>query len=188
MRPNSTVSGFLKVALCFLPNTNLGLGVYTIIMKESRAVGISWNNLAEPSLPGDTLNLALILGIKLVNSSIYLLLTWYITQAFPGEFGVSLPWYFPFTLTYWRGKEEAKKITTNGISLSNEENNQPNIEADPLNLKAGIEMHNLGKSYDGGKTHSVNKLNLNLFHGQITSLLGHNGAGECFACAHKLQN
>ena len=76
----SAVSSILKYVLLFLPNTNMAFGIYIIAMKESRAVGIDWSNIAEPALPGDNLNLLLIIGIKLVNSLIYLALTFYITQ------------------------------------------------------------------------------------------------------------
>lgn len=146
------------------------------MLKESRAVGIDWSNIAEPALPGDNLNILLILGFMLINSVIYLLATWYITQAFPGEFGVGLPWYFPFTLSYWKGdkQEFTDELTANGKTP---ESTQENIEKDPTNLRAGIRIMNLSKSYNG-KSYSVDSLNLNVYHSQITCLLGHNGAGK----------
>lgn len=155
----------------------MALGIYIITMKESRAVGIDWSNIAEPALPGDNLNILLILGFMLINSAIYLLFTWYITQAFPGEFGVGLPWYFPFTLSYWKGDKQEftdDKFIANGTAS---ENVQENFEKDPTNLRAGIRIMNLSKSYNG-KSYSVKNLNLNVYHSQITCLLGHNGAGK----------
>lgn len=170
----STVSAALKIALLLLPNSNMAMGIYIITMKESRAVGIDWSNIAEPALPGDNLNILLILGFKLINSVIYLLVTWYVTQAFPGEFGVGLPWYFPFTLSYWRGEKETVEL--NEFPATKSEGTQENIERDPSNLQAGIRIMNLSKSYDG-KNFSVDNLNLNIYKGMISCLLGHNGAG-----------
>ncbi|XP_048270251.1 phospholipid-transporting ATPase ABCA3-like, partial [Bombus terrestris] len=170
----STISSALKIIYCFLPNTNMAFGIYIMAMKESRAVGIDWSTISEPALPGDILNLLLILGLMLVNSVIYLLVTWYTTQAFPGEYGVALPWYFPFTLDYWKGGKDQEFSELANIKS---ENDQENVEKDPFNLRAGIKIVNLSKSYDG-KTYSVSNLNLNIFHGQITALLGHNGAGK----------
>ena len=158
----------------------MAMGIYIITMKESRAVGIDWSNIAERALPGDNLNILLILGFKLINSVIYLLVTWYVTQAFPGKFGVGLSWYFPFTLSYWRGEKESVDLngfpTKNGIKS---EGTQENIERDPSHLRAGIRIMNLSKSYNG-KSFSVDNLNLNIYHGQICCLLGHNGAGMLF--------
>ena len=158
----------------------MAFGIYMIAMKESRAVGMDWSNIADPAVPGDNLNLLLILGIKLVNSVIYLLVTWYLTQAFPGEFGVPLPWYFPFTLNYWRGEREqsfaATKMHTNGQS-KDDSLDDSDVEKDPINLQAGIKIMNLSKTYDG-KNYSVSNLSLNIFQSQITALLGHNGAGK----------
>lgn len=36
---------------------------------------------------------------------LYLFVAWYIENAFPGEYGVARPWYFPFTRAYWTGTE-----------------------------------------------------------------------------------
>jgi ABC-type transport system involved in cytochrome bd biosynthesis fused ATPase/permease subunit len=75
----------------------------------------------------------------------------------------------------------------NGYNNSGFENNRKDdarnknkstyFENEPRGLKSGIKITGLSKSFDGGKTYAVNNLNLNTYSGQITALLGHNGAG-----------
>lgn len=51
------------------------------------------------------------------------------------------------------------------------------MEEEPKNLRAGVRIHNLGKTYSNGKE-AVRNLNLGFYEDQITSFLGHNGAGK----------
>lgn len=44
----------------------------------------------------DGLTLGGILIAMLAWSAVYLVLSWYIERIFPGEYGVKMPWYFPF--------------------------------------------------------------------------------------------
>lgn len=38
-----------------------------------------------------------------VDVIIYSILVWYIEAVFPGKYGISKPWYFPFKPSYWMG-------------------------------------------------------------------------------------
>jgi ABC-type uncharacterized transport system ATPase subunit len=51
-----------------------------------------------------------------------------------------------------------------------------NIETEPFHLPVGISIKGLTRKFKE-KT-AVNNLSLNFFEGQITALLGHNGAGS----------
>jgi len=54
-------------------------------------------------------------------------------------------------------------------------------EPDPVNLSAGIQTNSLHKDFKKrGKEHriAVNNLTVNFYRGQITALLGENGAGK----------
>ena len=44
--------------------------------------------------------------MMIINSVMYGVLTWYIENVFPGEFGTPQRSYFPFTKTYWCGSFE----------------------------------------------------------------------------------
>ena len=52
------------------------------------------------------------------------------------------------------------------------------LEAEPTNLRLGIEVKNLCKIYDKGDKVAVDGLSVNFYENQITSFLGHNGAGK----------
>ena len=164
----------------------MAFGVYIIAISESRGVGMDWSNINQATVPNDNLTLLLILAMMLLNSFIYLLITWYVTEAFPGEYGVALPWYFPFTKQYWipnnsQDSHHHFEIRSNSQiadEIQQQRQNNENIEKDPPNLCAGIKIINITKTYDSGKTFAVSGINLNIFHGQITALLGHNGAGK----------
>lgn len=56
--------------------------------------GIQWSNLFEPVSVDDDFSLAQVLGLLLLDTLLYGLVTWYVEAVFPGEYGVPLPWYF----------------------------------------------------------------------------------------------
>ena len=64
-------------------------------LKHSGA-GLQWSNLWTPVTPDDTLTMGHVMGFLLIDSAIYMCLTVYIEAIFPGEYGVPLPWNFPF--------------------------------------------------------------------------------------------
>lgn len=51
------------------------------------------------------------------------------------------------------------------------------MQADPVGLYAGVRMEGLTKQYGNGKV-AVQGLTLSMYQGQVTCLLGHNGAGK----------
>ena len=51
-------------------------------------------------------------------------------------------------------------------------------EEDPNGMPIGMSLHSLGKSYKDKSTPAVQDLSVSLFQGQVTALLGHNGAGK----------
>lgn len=170
-----------KLVYCLLPNTNMAFGSYIMIMKESKGIGLTWANLSESAVPNDTMTVLYCMLITLVNMTLYALLTWYVTLAFPGEYGIPQPWYFPFSKKYWFPSQDGESIDFDGNDNDLKGDHQVssnNLEANPRNLNAGIRIENLSKTYDGGATFSVNNLSLNMYENQITALLGHNGAGK----------
>lgn len=54
--------------------------------------------------------------------------------------------------------------------------NNKNFELVPQNLKPGIQVRGLTKSFQ--KFVAVNNISVNFYEGEITALLGHNGAGK----------
>lgn len=73
-------------------------------------LGVQWNNIWKTTSPDDTLVLGHLMLMLVVDSMIYLLITLYAEAIFPGEYGVPLPWYFPFTASYWRGSNDGNEF------------------------------------------------------------------------------
>lgn len=48
-------------------------------------------------LPDDTFSLAKCIVFLVVDGAIYWIIAWYKEHAFPGQYGVPKPLYFPFT-------------------------------------------------------------------------------------------
>lgn len=157
-------------------------------MWEGNSVGIQWSNLSKTASPDDTLTIEHIIIMFFVDTIIYLLITWYVEAVFPGEYGVPLPWYFPLKKSYWFGKTSDD---SENLELSSYENpsfqtyktdnaevksNAEYFEKEPTGLKSGIKIIGLSKTFDKRK-YAVKDLHLNAYRGQITALLGHNGAG-----------
>jgi len=67
-------------------------------MFEGSGAGVQWSNFFEGSGPDDDFSMGHCIGMMLVNSLIYMTLALYIEGVWPGEYGVPLPWYFPFTV------------------------------------------------------------------------------------------
>uniref|UniRef100_A0A8C1V5P3 ATP binding cassette subfamily A member 3 n=1 Tax=Cyprinus carpio TaxID=7962 RepID=A0A8C1V5P3_CYPCA len=170
-----------KVSACLISNVAMAMGAQLIGMFESKGTGIQWHNLFEPVTVDDDFSLAQVLGLLLLDSALYALVAWYMEAVFPGEYGVPRPWYFFILPSYWcssprvallkekEEEEEAEKVSKGEF-----------IEEEPAGLVSGVKIKHLAKVFKvGNKTkEAVRDLTLNMFEGQITVLLGHNGAGK----------
>uniref|UniRef100_A0A8C1UZ45 ATP binding cassette subfamily A member 3 n=1 Tax=Cyprinus carpio TaxID=7962 RepID=A0A8C1UZ45_CYPCA len=170
-----------KVSACLISNVAMAMGAQLIGMFESKGQGIQWHNLFEPVTVDDDFSLAQVLGLLLLDSALYALVAWYMEAVFPGEYGVPRPWYFFILPSYWcssprvallkekEEEEEAEKVSKGEF-----------IEEEPAGLVSGVKIKHLAKVFKvGNKTkEAVRDLTLNMFEGQITVLLGHNGAGK----------
>jgi ABC-type polysaccharide/polyol phosphate transport system ATPase subunit len=86
----------------------------------------------------------------------------------PGEYGIAKPFNF---LCKWSIKNiESLNMATIG------ENNSGLIEKPPDDKEVGITIKHLHKRF--GDFYAVKGVNLDLYKGQITALLGHNAAGK----------
>ncbi|XP_008049514.1 ATP-binding cassette sub-family A member 3 [Carlito syrichta] len=169
-----------KLCSCLLSNVAMAMGAQLIGKFEAKGTGIQWRDLLSPVNVDDDFCFGQVLGMLLLDSVLYGLVTWYVEAVFPGQFGVPQPWYFFVMPSYWCGNPRM-------VTGKEEEDSDPEkalrteyFEAEPEDLVAGIKIKHLSKAFRVGtkdKT-AVRDLNLNLYEGQITVLLGHNGAGK----------
>ena len=169
---------------CLLSNTAFGFGIEIIARLEQQKIGLKWNNLADPITIDESFNMAWILGMQLVDSIIYLIATWYISEVKPGRYGVPKPIYFPLMPSYWCGRVHCSNSEQLRIVKSFVYDDPSAHEKVRGKLEVGISIRNLTKIYStwfgskGIRKKAVDNLSLDTYKGQITALLGHNGAGK----------
>lgn len=162
-----------KLLVSLFSNTAMGYGFQLIVKHEGTGMGLQWDNIWSPVTPDDNLSVGLIIIMLLVDAIIYFTLALYVEKIKPGDFGVAEKWYFPFTKSFWCGPSEYKGISD--VHMNNHV--QDNIENEPTDKYAGVQVKDLKKIYSNKKV-AVKGLSVNMFEDQITVLLGHNGAGK----------
>lgn len=176
---NETMSAPVKITLCLLSNTAIGYAFQMIIIAEGTMQGLQWANFFEPISYSENFQPAHVAFMLILDSVMYMAIAVYVENIRPGMYGVPLPWYYPFTVSYW---------WPNRISDTNREKTSDDLEyndallsvvhdEEPKGVPIGVNIQNLTKRYKGrGK--AVDNLNLRLYENEITVLLGHNGAGK----------
>ncbi|KAM9449520.1 phospholipid-transporting ATPase ABCA1 isoform 1-T2 [Clarias gariepinus] len=164
----------IKLATSLLSCVAFGYGCENFARYEEQGIGIQWKNIMLSSQDDDSYTFFISIIMMLVDALLYWLLTWYIENVFPGQYGVPKPWYFPFTSSYWCGTPAGADMDP--LDALEEQNGY--LEKPPASLKAGVSIRNLVKVYKTGKKLAVDKLSLDFYQDQITSFLGHNGAGK----------
>ncbi|KAL6118634.1 uncharacterized protein ACO6RY_03402 [Pungitius sinensis] len=171
------VMGFrAKVAVSLLSCVAFGYGCENFAKYEEQGIGIQWYNINISPEEGGRYTFIVSIVMMLVDAAIYCLLTWYIENVFPGQYGIPRPWYFPFTASYWCGT--ASTVAADPAALQNSTEHHEYLEKPSPNMKAGVSVRNLVKIYKTGKKLAVDGLSMDFYQNQITSFLGHNGAGK----------
>ncbi|KAL3853548.1 hypothetical protein ACJMK2_017083 [Sinanodonta woodiana] len=172
----STMTKSQKLAACLMSNIAMAFGVKAIAIYEGIGSGAQWSNFNEPGVVDDNFTLQLAIVMLLVDSAIYMIVAMYVDNVNPGEFGIAQPFYFPFLPSYWCSKKTDQRVCSN----CDTGNDPEYFERDPTDMKRGISIKNLRKEFGSveNRTLAVNGMSLNMYEGQITSLLGHNGAGK----------
>ena len=143
-------------------------------------MGAQWNNInvgQENHNTANTFSIGLCILMLYIDSLWLFIIALIIDRYHAGEFGV-------------RPKCQKPKCLKNNKKSSNQETPEkiefhpkfkvtgPNFEKEPRDLEIGVQIRNLVKVYDTGNKKAVNNLSFNFYQDQITSFLGHNGAGK----------
>ncbi|GMH95498.1 hypothetical protein TrST_g9581 [Triparma strigata] len=149
------------------PMAAFSYGIQTVAKWEDTNFGMSASEVdVSPFVSGYKYTDSILM--LAIDTVIYLLLSYYFSLTI-SSVGVPLPFYFPFTKKYW--------------CTSHRDPESPSPEIDYVYENPGpsavksVEIINLTKTYGTKKT-AVDGLTLTFFKNQITSLLGHNGAGK----------
>ncbi|CAK7304089.1 ATP-binding cassette sub-family A member 17 [Vulpes lagopus] len=172
---------FQKVAFCLLSNIAMALGVRLISSFEIRGTGMQWKHVG--GLSGE-FNFSHVLVMLVLDSILYGLVAWYVEAVLPGEYGIPKPWYFFVMPSHWQRRSSSLTRSVLDVGDPDKASESKFIQEEPTDLVKGIEIRQLYKVYQTGKSKhvAVKGLTMNLYQGQITVLLGHNGAGKTTTC------
>ncbi|XP_078532688.1 phospholipid-transporting ATPase ABCA1-like isoform X3 [Lissotriton helveticus] len=166
----------IKLVVSLFSTVAFGFGCENFSRWEQQGIGLSWSNIRLSPVDGERYSFAVSMFMMIFDGILYLLLTCYIENVFPGQYGIPKPWYYPFTVSYWCGPRKGNEV--DAVPSESENINTDIFEAEPAHLAQGVSIKNLVKIYKTGKKLAVDGLSLNFYEGQITSFLGHNGAGK----------
>ncbi|KAK0420975.1 hypothetical protein QR680_015000 [Steinernema hermaphroditum] len=182
-----------RIANCLNPDIALSFGIDLMAQHETQSGGLFWSNVWQRTSPDQILTIGHLLIMLAVDGVILIIITWYVEAVNPGGEGVpQKPWFFVLP-SYWFPNCAAQdRQSMDSISRGRENNPYAKIEEEPKNVRTTIKVVNLCKTYGTsffkklfdckfgkeGEKKAVDHLNLNMYHGQITALLGHNGAGK----------
>jgi ATP-binding cassette subfamily A (ABC1) protein 3 len=190
---NQKVKKIIKIITSIFPPVGIFLGVVEFGKFES-----NFKNLEYKNVPTIYLNYSVLWMyiMFIIDFFFYLFLGFYLQNVISHEFGISRPFYFLCTKSYWCGDEKKNKKLKEEEIINNENNNnistdnkKINDKNDKLNFQSEdlykdktkkndvMKIRNIIKTFDDGKT-AVNGVNLNIYKDEIFALLGHNGAGK----------
>lgn len=179
------------------PQVAFSLTMQTIAIMEGSGVGAGAATLL---LSFQGFSVAQGLAMLVFDFFLWTAVGFYLANVLPREFGQRLPFYYPLTPGYWRGvlrwlrpsskragKEGGSGRVSGGAAVEEEAGTldaavEP-VEASLRQQRAqgrGIQVRGLRKEFDtpSGKKVALAGLDLDIYEGQILSLLGHNGAGK----------
>uniref|UniRef100_A0A8C3TPW4 ATP binding cassette subfamily A member 4 n=1 Tax=Catharus ustulatus TaxID=91951 RepID=A0A8C3TPW4_CATUS len=165
------VSTFLLTALIMslLSQVAFGFGTEYLSRYEEQGLGLQWGNIRTSPLEGDEYSFLFSINMMLFDAFLYGILSWYLDNVFPGDYGLPQPWYFPVLESYWLGSRspEAEKTATADVNTF--------FEPEPTGLIPGVCIQNLVKIYANRPKPAIDGINITFYEGQITAFLGHNG-------------
>lgn len=165
--------------------TGFALAMDKILVLDISGQGVTLENLWHgPGIPlgGSILMMA-------VDILLYASLSFYLDMVIPSEHGTKQRPFFCFNRNYWIQKKVQKLPILNGESTVNSFNNNfdyqaRDVEPVPREMRGreAIKIVDLYKTFNScrraGQVQAVNGINLTIYEGQITAILGHNGAGK----------
>jgi len=167
-----------KLLACFVNNLGMAEGMFTIGRFEGKGTGLDFTNWDKGFEVNDTFTFQKILIIMLFNNVIHVVLMYYFECVIPSGFGTTKPWYFPVSWMLPNSWKSRQVTSITGIGSSGEKFLED--ESTYSARKVGIKISGIGKVFKqaGVVKNAVRELSLNIYEGQISVLLGHNGAGK----------
>ncbi|XP_052658129.1 retinal-specific phospholipid-transporting ATPase ABCA4 isoform X4 [Harpia harpyja] len=162
----------LKILASLLSQVAFGFGTEYLSRYEEQGLGLQWGNIRTSPLEGDEYSFLFSIKMMLFDAFLYGILSWYLDNVFPGDYGLPQPWYFPVQESYWLGSRNPKAEKTGTADVNTF------FEPEPTGLIPGVCIQNLVKIFANRPKPAIDGMNITFYEGQITAFLGHNGAGK----------
>ena len=172
------------------PVAAFSYGLQEIGRLEEQGTGLKSNTVGFTDSPsGYTFNDTI--RYLITDSVFWGVVCFYLNRVITPDYGRALPLWFPFLPSYWF--PSCSKITSmeepseNDVEMDSDIPNEPVSDALKRQISEGkgVEVRRLCKSF--GDNTAVDNLNLSVYNGQITALLGHNGESfGFFVCSVNL--
>ncbi|RWS30311.1 ATP-binding cassette sub-family A member 1-like protein [Leptotrombidium deliense] len=164
-----------RVMACLLPNMALHFTFRVVSQKEVYGTGSSFYNLFEEVAVFGSLSHGIIIIMMLLSILVFGVLIWYLDAVWPWQYGVPKPFYFLCLPSFWCKRERHLEYTE-----ETRPEKEKYFERPLLSSEVAIRVKNLKKEFGSGlkKKVAVSNASLDINRGQITVLLGHNGAGK----------
>ncbi|CDW52395.1 ATP binding cassette sub family A [Trichuris trichiura] len=175
----SSVYRSTKLITCLLANSAMSFGVQLIGIFEGQNVGLQWYNLFHQGTMYNNLSMIEIIAMLFVDSIICILLAWYVETVRPllvsGQSLLKI--FLPIFNRKLFDRNRSSRIL-DGLPLPAE--NGHNFEHISHPVRVTVSMSHVYKVFGDDRTKNValRDFSLDLYYGQITALLGHNGAGK----------
>ncbi|XP_040604164.1 ATP-binding cassette sub-family A member 17 isoform X2 [Mesocricetus auratus] len=171
-----------KIAFCLFSNVAMAIGVRFISLFEAKGTGIQWRNIG--SVQGD-FSFAQVLLLLLWDSLLYCLIAFMVESVFSGKFAIPKFWYFLAKCLPCLKKNAPVALPLLDIGDPERPSRREFMQDGPPDQMKAIEIQHLYKVFYRGRSKciAVKDVSMNLYKGQITVLLGHNGAGKTTICS-----
>ena len=160
----------LQIIFCVLPAPALKFAMRVFTYHEWYGSGSDFSNLSETTHQYGIMSIRLILTINVCSTIGFLLLIWYFNAAWPLQYGIVRPWYFPLSplLRFFFGDEKEESALKQFEETK--ETDTRYFEEENTRNKVKVSIQNLHKVF--GKKKALSGINLNLHENQLTALLG----------------
>ncbi|XP_077316739.1 cholesterol transporter ABCA5-like isoform X3 [Lithobates pipiens] len=166
----------LEVFLSIFHPFSFAVGMVESIHMENDLQGAFFSDIG-----GDSSHILSSAIYLMLDSVLYIILTLYFDKIIPDKHGVRHEPLFCLKLSFWSKKKKMTPVPL-GEGESLEEDSGDYVEKVPIEFfgKEAIRISNVKKMYSGKDktTEALRGLNLDIYEGQITALLGHSGAGK----------
>lgn len=173
-----------KILSCFSMSTSFCFGMMYMSRYEAQGLGMHWSNAWSSPMADDPMSFAWAAFMMIIDGSIYFLVGWYVSNVFPAGNSVhAQPWYFFLLPRYWNCCGGTSPDSGNKVPhvKGNFALDTAFMESSAWQRRPGMSIEKLHIIYNKGSKReriAVSDLNLELKEGQITTLLGRNGAGK----------